>query len=278
MKLNCVIQGKGSPILCLHGHPGSSKSLSVFTQHLSSRWRTFAPDLRGYGNSLYPQDFEMSDHLEDLSELLDQYHLDQCLLLGWSLGGILAIELALRFPKRFSGLILIASAAYPRSSHPPVSWMETALAGVAGLINWAKPGWQWNIDTFARKSLLRHLIYQPTPSAYRYLAKDGTIAFFQTSSGAHGALNRALAKGYNRLANLSALNLPCLMLAGEQDRHITAASSKQTAEKLNNCQWKCYPNVAHLFPWEISDLVLADLDAWLRKNQDRLVIIPNPSF
>ena len=267
MRLHCVIRGKGAPILCLHGHPGSSQSLSVFTEHLSSKWQTFAPDLRGYGQSVYHQDFEISNHLEDLSELLDQYHLDQCLLLGWSLGGIFAIELALRYPKRFTGLILIASAAYPRSSHPAVSWPETAFAGVAGLINWVKPGWQWNIDTFARKSLLRYLIYQQTPSAYRYLAKDGTAAFFQTTSVAHGALNRALAKDYNRLADLSALDLPSLVLAGEQDRHITAESSKQTAERLRNCQWKCYPEVAHLFPWEIPDLVLADLDVWLEKHR-----------
>ena len=93
----------------------------------------------------------------------------------------------------------------------------------------------------------------------------GQSLFFQTSSVAHAALNRALAKGYNRLANLPTLDLPCLVLAGEQDRHITAESSKQTAEQLNNCQWKCYLDVAHLFPWEIPDLVLADLDTWLKK-------------
>ncbi|PHK35039.1 alpha/beta hydrolase, partial [Nostoc linckia z18] len=42
--LNVYIQGQGFPILALHGHPGSGRSLSVFTNHLSKRYKTFAPD------------------------------------------------------------------------------------------------------------------------------------------------------------------------------------------------------------------------------------------
>jgi proline iminopeptidase len=45
-QLSVDIQGKGFPILCLHGHPGSGGSLSVFTHHLSQRFQTIAPDLR----------------------------------------------------------------------------------------------------------------------------------------------------------------------------------------------------------------------------------------
>ena len=51
----------------------------------------------------------MRDHLSDLKALLDRLEIERCLLLGWSLGGILALELALLYPDRFSGLILIAS-------------------------------------------------------------------------------------------------------------------------------------------------------------------------
>jgi proline iminopeptidase len=45
-RLNVYIQGQGFPILGLHGHPGTGRSLSVFTNHLSKRYKTFAPDLR----------------------------------------------------------------------------------------------------------------------------------------------------------------------------------------------------------------------------------------
>ncbi|MEM9543816.1 MAG: alpha/beta hydrolase [Cyanobacteria bacterium P01_E01_bin.42] len=265
MQLNVEIRGTGFPILCLHGHPGSSRSLSVFTDRLSQTYQTLAPDLRGYGQSRTRQDFEMSAHINDLEELLDRQQIQQCILLGWSLGGILALELALRSPQRFSGLILIASAAYPRGNHPPVTWQDLTYSAIAGLVNCVKPGWQWNIETFGKRSLFRYLIHQQTPLAYQYLASEGTPAYLQTSKIAQRALSRALAGGYNRLNELERISIPCLVLAGERDRHITAASSQETAQKLKNCQWRCYPDTAHLFPWEIPQQVLQDIDCWLQE-------------
>lgn len=263
VKLNVHIQGHGLPILCLHGHPGSGRSLSVFTNHLSQRFRTIAPDLRGYGSSRTQQNFTMTDHLLDLEALIDNLKIQRCLVLGWSLGGILAMELALKLPDRVSGLILVATAARPTGNHPPISWQDNVYTGVASVLNWLQPSWQWNIETFGKRSLYRYLIQQHSPTAYRYLATDAIAAYLQTSAAAQRALNTALRAGYNRLADLHKITCPSLMLAGERDRHITAQSSHETARYLKNCQWQCYPNTAHLFPWEIPQQVLSDIDAWI---------------
>jgi proline iminopeptidase len=237
--------------------------MSVFTKHLSQRFQTLAPDLRGYGNSRTQQNFQMDDHLTDLEALLDRYRMERCLVLGWSLGGILAMELALRRPKQISGLILVATAARPRGSHPPISWEDNLYTGIASLINRALPGWQWNIETFGKRSLYRYLIQQHTPKAYEYLAVEAMSAYLQTSAPATRALNMALKASYNRLSDLEQIQCPCLVLAGADDRHITADSSRETAQHLKDCEWCCYPNTAHLFPWEIPDQVLQDIDRWI---------------
>jgi proline iminopeptidase len=263
MQLKVELKGQGFPILCLHGHPGSGSSMSVFTNYLSQEYQTIAPDLRGYGNSRPQGNFEMRDHLQDLKTLLDNYDIPRCLLLGWSLGGILALELIFKYPQRFSGLILVASAAYPRSSHPQVAWQDLLYTGIAAIVNQVKPGWQWNIDTFGKRSLFRYLLYQHTPLAYKYLASDGVPAFFKTSAAAQKALSQAIREGYNCLDYLDSIDLPCLVLAGDRDRHITATCSRETAARLSNSQWKCYPNTAHLFPWEIPNQVLEDIKQWL---------------
>ncbi len=262
--LNVYVQGAGFPILCLHGHPGSGSSLCVFTDHLCKRFQTIAPDLRGYGKSRFQGNFEMSDHLTDLEALLDRFQIHKCLILGWSLGGILAIELALRLPKRVTGLILVATAAKPRSNHPPIHWQDNLYTGIASGLNWLKPGWKWNIETFGKRSLFRYLLKQHTPLSYSYLAKNAISAYLQTSPAASRALARAMKAGYDRLDALSQIQCPALVLAGAEDRHITVDSSLETAQNLKNCQWQCYANTAHLFPWEIPERVLSDIDRWLQ--------------
>jgi pimeloyl-ACP methyl ester carboxylesterase len=266
MDLNVSLKGSGLPILCLHGHPGNSSCMSVFTEHLADRFFTLAPDLRGYGKSHFRGNFQMQNHLEDLIFLLDKYQIDRPLLLGWSLGGIIAIELALAHPERFQGIILIASAARPRSNHPPVSKRELLATAIAAAIDLIKPAWRWNIELFGKKSLFRYLVRQHTDTVYQYLASQGIPAYFQTSKAASLALKQAISLGYDRLEDLVNLDIPCLILAGDRDCHITCQSSQETALKLSNSTWKCYTDVAHLFPWEIPDIVLSDIDRWLINN------------
>lgn len=263
MELNTEVKGKGYPILCLHGHPGCAASMSVFTNYLSLQYQTITPDLRGYGKSRYGQNFTMQEHLTDVIALLDKHQIEQCLVLGWSLGGIIAMELALLQPERFSGMILIATAAHPLSSHPKETWQDLLFTGIGGIINYLKPAWQWNIDTFGKRSLFRYLISNHQPESYYYLAKEGVPAYLQTSKAANTALSTAIGQGYNRLPDLHQIDIPCLMLSGECDRHITAYASHKTAQYLKNCEYQNYPQVAHLFPWEIPEQVLTDIQQWL---------------
>ncbi len=266
MHLNVYTQGQGFPILCLHGHPGSGSSLSVFTNHLSLSFQTIAPDLRGYGQSRFNENFAMTDHLNDLEALLDRLQIEKCLVLGWSLGGILAIELALRLPQRISGLILVATAARPRGNHPPISWQDNLYTGIAALLSVVNPNWQWNIDTFGKHSLFRYLIQQHTPTAYGYISKEAIPAYLQTSDKATRALYSAIGAGYNKVGDLNQIQCPSLVLAGTEDRHITVECSLETSQHLQNCKFHCYPNTAHLFPWEIPHQVLSDIDCWLKDN------------
>ena len=265
MRLHTEVLGpdKGYPALCLHGHPGSGRALEQKAlPQAEIGFRTYAPDLRGYGRSRTQSPFDMTRHLDDLEELLAQHSIERCLVVGWSLGGILTMELALRRPEVVQGMVLVGTAARPRGSHPPISLMDNVMTGLAGLVNWVMPGGKGAI-ALGKKSLFRYLICNHTKAAYRYLAAEGAPAVFNLSRHADAALIRAIRAGYNRVPDLRGLTMPSVMLCGECDRHITAESSLETARALPNSKVHCYPNTAHLFPWEIPTQVNEDIRSWL---------------
>ncbi|MEM9154218.1 MAG: alpha/beta hydrolase [Cyanobacteria bacterium J06642_2] len=254
------------PVLMLHGHPGNGHAMAVFAEALQNEYWALAPDLRGYGRSRATAAFTMTDHLSDLATLLDRFELERCLVLGWSLGGILAVELALRYPERVCGTVLIATAARPRSNHPPTTLWDDMTTGLAATINWFVPGWQWNIDTLGKRSLFRYLVQQHTPTTYAYFAHTAVPAYLKTSRYARQALSTALKQRYNRLPDLPKLHCPALVMAAEHDRHITCASSRETARAIPNSTWIGYDDVAHLFPWEIPQRVRTDLKTWMQQH------------
>lgn len=207
MQLHTEVSGpdSGYPVLCLHGHPGSGAAMEVFAAPLAAMgFRVYAPDLRGYGRSRTKYPFEMTRHLDDLEALLTRYSIEQCLVVGWSLGGILTMELALRRPEVVRGMVLVGTAARPRGSHPPISLMDNVMTGLAGLVNWVMPGGRGAI-ALGKKSLFRYLICNHTPAAYRYLAAEGAPAVIKMSRHADAALSRAIRAGYNRVPDLRGL-------------------------------------------------------------------------
>jgi proline iminopeptidase len=238
--------------------------MAVFTERLARGYQTIAPDLRGYGRSRVGRPFTLEESLTDLVDLLAERHLDQAILLGWSLGGILALELALRYPQRVAGLILVATAARPVGNHPPATGRDLMNTALASVLNRLAPGHTWVTQGLGPRSLYRYLLQRHSVAAYERLAQEGFGAFWGTSRQAHRALNQALQKGYNRLPDLAQITVPCLVLCGAEDRHITAAASLETAHHLGQAEVHCYPHTAHLLPWEIPDQVLGDIETWLQ--------------
>jgi pimeloyl-ACP methyl ester carboxylesterase len=103
-------EGAGRPLLLLHGHTLDHRAWDdVVPALLEAGIRTIRPDLRGHGSStLAERGYHWSHHAADMAAVLEHAEVGQAVVVGFSLGGGIALELALAQPAAVAALVLVA--------------------------------------------------------------------------------------------------------------------------------------------------------------------------
>ena len=117
MKLNVIEMGEGSPVLLLHGLFGAGRNWGGIQKRLAQRHRVLAPDLRNHGESPHASAMGYAAMAEDIAELIAARGLRAPAVLGHSMGGKVAMTLALRHGPMVGRLVVadIAPVKYPPS-------------------------------------------------------------------------------------------------------------------------------------------------------------------
>jgi len=108
------VQGKGEPLILLHGGMGSAQAWANQIPFFSIYYRVIAPDSRGQGRTT-DSDAPISYHLmaEDVVRLMDYLGIDSAYIVGWSDGGITGIDLAIHHPERVKALVAFGANINP---------------------------------------------------------------------------------------------------------------------------------------------------------------------
>ncbi|GGE49993.1 putative 2-succinyl-6-hydroxy-2,4-cyclohexadiene-1-carboxylate synthase [Pullulanibacillus camelliae] len=104
-----MVQGEGPPLLLLHGFTGSHHTWSSFIAQWSRRYKVIALDIIGHGQTECPQVdtlYTMSEAAKSINAILDELGMDKVNVLGYSMGGRLALYFAVHYSHRVSGLLL----------------------------------------------------------------------------------------------------------------------------------------------------------------------------
>lgn len=116
MQLNFIEQGQGAPVILLHGLFGSMRNLGFIARPLAQSFKVYLLDQRNHGDSVHLSNMTYQEMADDVVRFMDQQELQTAHIVGHSMGGKTAMQLALSQPQRVDRLVVadIAPVAYPR--------------------------------------------------------------------------------------------------------------------------------------------------------------------
>lgn len=112
MKLNYVCEGEGEAVVLIHGLSDNLNYWEILAGTLKNNFKVIRFDLRGHGKSqLGNDDITVDLYADDLKNILDELNVSKVNLVGFSLGGCVALDFAVRYPSQVSSIVLMSSCA-----------------------------------------------------------------------------------------------------------------------------------------------------------------------
>ena len=248
-----VERGHGPAVVFLHGIGGDGTSWLPELDAMSGRCRAVAWDMPGYGDSPALPEMAFPALAGALRDLLGGLGVERAHLVGHSIGGMVALEFAARFPERVASLVLYATS--PAFGKPDGDWQRDFLkARLAPL------------DAGQRMAKL-------APSIVESLIGDSpdedgiaraTAAMGRVPEAAYRAAMRCLVT-FDRRDALAELAVPTLVLAGEHDDNAPAAMMERMAGKIPGAHFQVIPGAGHLAHFEQPAPFRAALDAFFEQ-------------
>lgn len=248
--VNVVDLGSGPAVLFVHGLGGRWTNWIEQLPTISAGWRTIAVDLPGFGASPMPAEpISIAGYARTLARLLDALRIDSATLVGNSMGGETAVELALRWPERVDRLALVSPAGIStalaqqqmrmlRRVHPAVQMVTRLVAADA----------QW----LARRPRIRgamlsvvaaHPRQLPPPLAFEQLKGVGKPGFLP-------ALEAIASHSRTLRERLPAVAAPTLLLWGAQDPVIPVRDVDVFERKIPGAHKIVWQHTGHVAMFE----------------------------
>jgi pimeloyl-ACP methyl ester carboxylesterase len=247
-RVSTLTMGHGPDVLLLHGLGGTRASLFETAAALSTRYRVHAPDLPGFGSSSKPAraPYNARWYADTMLGLMDELDISRAHVVGNSMGGRIALEMALVAPERIRALALLCPAVawIKRGFHPLVRLLRPEFGLLPhGFSRRAVAAQFWSmfydrdvidpevadlmVDEFRR-------IYHSAGARLAFLASARNI-YLEAPYGRHGF--------YPRLAELSR---PAMFVWGTHDRLIPAAFSRHVRKWLPGAEQVTIRNCGHV--------------------------------
>lgn len=232
---------KGPPLVLVHGAGGDLMHWPTDLRRLPGR-RVYAVDLPGHGKT-------GGDPLPDIAAYADALHswaethaLPPFVLMGHSMGGAIALEVALRHGGRLAGLILLSTGARLRVAPQLLAGIQTDFDATVDLLA------RWMVGEGADPNLLRL-----GARRLREVRPETLHADF------------AACDAFDRRADVARIDLPTLILCGAADVMTPLKSSQFLREQISGAQLVVIPDVGHMAALQQPQVVAREVEGFLRR-------------
>jgi pimeloyl-ACP methyl ester carboxylesterase len=227
----------GKPVLLLiHGHPlDRSMWRPQAEAAVAAGWRVILPDLRGYGEtSVVPGKTTLEALANDLAGLLDLLGVRRVIVGGLSMGGQIAMEFARLYPERLDGLLL--AATFPRVDTNQGRRQRIELAD-----RLEREGMSAYAD-----ELLPRMLSRSSITALPHVAEHVRSMMRQAPPMGSAAALRGRAERPPYESVLARLEIPALIVVGDEDPFTTRDDAEQMHQLLRQSRLQWMPGVGHM--------------------------------
>ena len=239
--LAASMTGKGEPVLVIHGFTGCAQAMAPLVDRLDG-WRRIAVDLPGHGQSESPAAlgrYSIDATVEALAELIVEMDAAPCAVVGYSMGGRVALSLAAAHRKLCRSLVLVSATAGITDPAERAS-RQRADAALADLI--AQRGLRHFVDHWTALPMWATLRERLGPVAWQASIRQRLTC--HPLGLAHSL--RAAGTGSMRplWEELGSVDVPTLLLCGELDTKFVDLGA-QMASQLPNSRLTVLPDAGH---------------------------------
>ncbi len=243
----------GEAIVFLHGYSDSWFSFSRILPLLSPEYHAFALTERGHGESDKPECcYTVDDFAADVAAFMDAVGIGKATLVGHSGGSFMAQRVALSYPHRVSRFVLIGSA--------------TTLLNNEGLRELGKEmlALEDPVPPEFVREFQESTIYYPVPEEFLETVVSESL---KLPARVWRDYWEGVALTVDHAAQLDGIDVPTLILWGEQDALFPREEQERLAAAIPGATLKMYPETGHAVHWERPEWVVRDLEAFIKNTR-----------
>src|SRR5215213_7964107 len=263
--------GEGPPLVLLHGAGDNSLDWRWVIPDLAATHRVYAPDLPGSPDSARPAvDYSPTFFERFVVKFVDSLGIGRATYIGNSLGGLIALRLALSEPARVAALVLVDSAGLGYAINPAFTSVNIPLLGEAAI-----PFWRTPVGAYQRAWGRTALLFAHPPGSVprEWLAEQCRLALSPGYLEAHLTALRALVSPLGQrevlVDRLGLLEMPTLVVWGARDRVFPESHARGAAARLREGSLALIPDCGHMPHVECPGRFMAALDGFLLRRVRR---------